>query len=95
MFKHVGFALEGNVSVSIATVNKEFGKPFNEVPQIEKHIQQFFHLPGVNLFVIQKSSPNHVLMFFADEEHAEEIDGNEAFEWEVLGYYRFHFRDKR
>ena len=61
-------------------------KPYNplkEIEQIEKHVQQFFHLRGMYALVIECHSPLVFRTFFpfvsSNENQSEEIDGDKAF----------------
>lgn len=51
-------------------------KPFDEIPQVEEHIEHFLHLLGVYLFVIESLITN--LSVSSSEENPEEVYKSEA-----------------
>lgn len=64
-------------------------KPFDEIPQVEKHIEHFLHLLGVYHFVIKSLITNRSIS--SSEENPEEVHitetsrGNEF----ILDYLHF------
>lgn len=46
-------------------------KPFNNIPQVEKHIEHFLHLLGMYLFVIESLITNRSIS--SCEENPEEV----------------------
>lgn len=46
-------------------------EPFDEIPQVEKHIEHFLHLLSVYLFVIERYITN--LFFSSRKENPEEV----------------------
>lgn len=51
-------------------------KPFDEIPQVEKHIKHFLHLLGVDLLMIERYITN--LLVSPCEENPEEVHVTET-----------------
>lgn len=56
----ISLLLKGNGTVSFMTVSEDDkpGKPFDEIPQIEEHIEHFLHLLGMYLLMIERYITN-------------------------------------
>ena len=69
----ISLPLKGNGTIGFMAVSEDdkSDKPFDEIPQIEKHIKHFLHLLGMYLFVIKSLITNRSVS--SCEENPEEV----------------------
>lgn len=74
----ISLLLKGNGTVSFMTVSEDDkpGKPFDEIPQIEEHIEHFLHLLGMYLLMIERYITNRSVS--SCEENPEEVHISET-----------------
>lgn len=75
----VGFAFEGYgeiCAIAIAAESCKMPQPFRNIYDIERHVEQFPHLSGVDGLMAQQLVGD--VRSGLDEEYAEEIDGTVA-----------------
>lgn len=69
----VGFLLKGNGTISLMAISEDNQpyEPFDDIPQVEKHIKHFLHLLGVYQFVIERYITDWLVS--SCEENPEEV----------------------
>lgn len=74
----ISLPLKGNGTISLMAVSEDdkSDKPFDEIPQIEKHIKHFLHLLCVYLLMIEGHVTN--LFVSSSEENPEEVHVTET-----------------
>lgn len=74
----ISLPLKRYCTISLMAVSEDdkSDKPFDEIPQIEKHIEHFLHLLGMYLFVIKSLITNRSVS--SSEENPEEVHISKA-----------------
>lgn len=74
----VGFLLKGYCPISFMTVSKDDkpDEPFYHIPNVEKYIEHFLHLLGVDLLMIERYITNWLVS--SCEENPEEVHVSKA-----------------
>lgn len=69
----ISLLLKGNSTISLMAVSEDDkpDEPFNNIPQVEKHIKHFLHLLGMYHFVIKSLITNRSVS--SCEENPEEV----------------------
>ena len=88
MLAVVRLPLEGDVAVCVA-LHEEPHDPFGKVAEVEPHIQQFFHLLGMDRLVIDSRCRQRTALF-AGEDDTEQIDCGKTFERDDVVVNDFH-----
>lgn len=73
----VGFAFEGNPSISISFSPQAY-QPLNEIPYIKEHKGCFSHLSRVDTLMTHNACSDPCVA--TTHQHTKKIDGSEAFE---------------
>lgn len=74
----ISLLLKGNGTIGFMAVSEDDkpGKPFDEIPQIEEHIEHFLHLLGVYLLMIEGHVTDRLVS--SCEENPEEVHVTET-----------------
>ena len=90
----IRLALKRNPFVCRIRMENQTEQPFKKIEDVKEDVSKFFHLSGVNSFVIDDALLI-VLGFlvptiFANEHNPEQIYGNVAWEWDYITLYILH-----
>lgn len=66
----------GTISLMTVSKNDKSDEPFDEIPQVEEHVEHFLHLLSMYLFVIKSLITNRSVS--SSEENPEEVHVTEA-----------------
>lgn len=74
----ISLLLKGNGTISLMTVSEDNqpDKPFDEIPQVEEHVEHFLHLLSMYLLMIERYITN--LLVSSCEENPEEVHVTET-----------------
>jgi len=70
-------------------VLKQSTNPLHQINDVEEDVVQFFHLSGMDSFVIEHYIVN-VTIRASDKQNAEEIDCQESLKWDEIVIDNFH-----
>lgn len=88
MLAVISLLFKGDIAVC-AAFHEEPHDPFGKVAEIESHIQQFFHLLGMDRLVIDGRCRQRTTLF-AGEYYPEEVDGGKSREWDDVVVNNLH-----
>lgn len=74
----ISLLFKGNGTISLMTVSEDDkpDEPFDEIPQVEKHIKHFLHLLGMYLLMIERYITDWLVS--SCEENPEEVHISET-----------------
>ena len=74
----ISLPLKGNGTISLMAVSEDdkSDKPFDEIPQVEEHVEHFLHLLGMYHFMIKSLITNRSVS--SCEENPEEVHVTET-----------------
>lgn len=87
----VGFLLKGYCPISLMAISEDNQpyEPFYHIPSVEKHIEHFLHLLGVDLLMIERYITN--LLVSSCEENPEKVHITETSRGNESVLYYFHY----